>query len=167
MCEIVSRWWSRRMCLTPSCESNGITTNCWTIINKKTLELNKKRYPTSKDKGEAAMRQYERRNYNKIKSHNCWLGELQTGEHLYHRSPPTGVKVLSHMSGFPTWESGNGSRNFYRIRLWRLVGFDCRTLTGLGEAETPLLEDTHKVLCALGPRGRSSDPIGDWTRPTC
>ena len=35
----------------------------------------------------------------------------QTGEHLYHRSPPTGVKVLSPTSGFPTWGSGNGRRN--------------------------------------------------------
>ena len=31
------------------------------------------------------------------------------------------------------------------------MGFDCRTLTGLGETETPLLEGTHKVVCALGP----------------
>ena len=36
--------------------------------------------------------------------------------------------------------------------------FDCRTLTGLGETETPLLEGTHKVVCTSGPRGRSSDP---------
>ena len=47
------------------------------------------------------------------------------------------------------------------------MGFDCRTSTGLGETETPLVEGTHKVLCASGPRGRSSDPRGDWTRPTC
>ena len=40
------------------------------------------------------------------------------------------------------------------------MGFDCRTSTGLGETETPLLEGTHKVVCALGPRGRSSDPGG-------
>ena len=33
--------------------------------------------------------------------------------------------------------------------------FDCRTLTGLGETKTPLLEGTHKVVCASGPRGRS------------
>ena len=39
------------------------------------------------------------------------------------------------------------------------MGIDCRTLTGLGEPETPLLEGTHKVVCASGPRGRSSDPI--------
>ena len=38
-------------------------------------------------------------------------------------------------------------------------GFDCRTSTGLGEAETPLLEGTHKVGCTSGPRGRSGDPI--------
>ena len=31
------------------------------------------------------------------------------------------------------------------------MGFDCRTLTGLGETETPLLEGTHKVVCASGP----------------
>ena len=34
----------------------------------------------------------------------------------------------------------------------KLVGFDCRTLTGLGETETPLLEGTHKVVCTSGPR---------------
>ena len=38
------------------------------------------------------------------------------------------------------------------------MGSDCRTLTGLGETETPLLEGTHKVVCTSGPRGRSSDP---------
>ena len=76
-----------------------------------------KRYPTSKDKGETTVRQYEGRSHSKIKSHNCWVGDSQTGEHLYHRSPPTGVKVLSPTSGFPTWGSGNGRRNSQRIRL--------------------------------------------------
>ena len=45
------------------------------------------------------MRRYEGRNHSKIKSHNCWVGDSQIGEHLYHRSPPTGVKVLSPTSG--------------------------------------------------------------------
>ena len=36
--------------LTPSCESTGITTNCWTIIDRKTLELTKKDTPHSKTK---------------------------------------------------------------------------------------------------------------------
>ena len=36
--------------LTPSCESTGITTNCWTIIDRKTLELTKKDTPHPKTK---------------------------------------------------------------------------------------------------------------------
>ena len=55
--------------------------------------------PTSKDKGEATMRRQEGHNHSKSKSHNCWVGDSQTREHLYHRSPPTGVKVLSPTSG--------------------------------------------------------------------
>ena len=31
--------------LTPSCESTGITTNCWTIIDRRTLKLTKKDAP--------------------------------------------------------------------------------------------------------------------------
>ena len=109
----------------------------------------------------------ERSYHNKIKLNNCWVGDSQTGEYLYHRSPPTGRKALSPTSGFQTWGSGNGRRNSYRITLWRLAGFDCRTSAGLRDTETPLLEGTHKVVCISGPRGKNSDPIGDWTRPTC
>ena len=36
--------------LTPSCESTGITTNCWTIINRKTPERTKKDIPHPKTK---------------------------------------------------------------------------------------------------------------------
>ena len=54
------------------------------------------------------MRRQEGHNHNKIKSHNCWVGDSQTGEHLQHRSPPTGVKVLSPTSGFPNWGSAMG-----------------------------------------------------------
>ena len=97
-------------------------------------------------------------NHNKIKSHNHWVGDSPTGEHLYHRSPPTGVKVLSPTSGFPTWGSGKRRRNSQRIRLSRLEGFDYRTLTRLGETETPLLEGTHKVVCTSGPRGKEQWP---------
>ena len=86
------------------------------------------------------------------------MGDSQTGEQLYHRSPPTGVKVLSPTSGFPTWGAGKGRRNFQRIRLWRRAGFDCRTSTGLGETETPLLESTHKVVCTSGPKGKEHGP---------
>ena len=36
--------------LTPSCESTGITTNCWTIIDRKTLDLTRKDTPHPKTK---------------------------------------------------------------------------------------------------------------------
>ena len=36
--------------LIPSCESTGITTNCWTIIDRNTLELTKKDIPHPKTK---------------------------------------------------------------------------------------------------------------------
>ena len=55
------------------------------------------------------------------------MDDSQTGEQLYHRRPPTGVKVLSPTSGFLTWGSGNKRRNSQRIRLWMIAGFDCRT----------------------------------------
>ena len=86
------------------------------------------------------------------------MGDSQIGEQLYHRSPPTGVNVLSPISGFPTWGSGHRRRNSQRIRLWRLARFDCRTSTGLGETETPLLEGTHKAVCASGLRGKEQWP---------
>ena len=115
--EIGSRWQSRRTCSHSLLREHG-NHNC--LLDNHRQEhtgTHQKRYPTSKDKGEAAMRQQEGRNHNKIKSHNCWVGDPQTGEHLYHRSPPSGVKVLRPTSGFPTWGSGNGRRNSQRIRL--------------------------------------------------
>ena len=36
--------------LTPSCENTRITTRCWTIIDRKTLELTKKDTPHPKTK---------------------------------------------------------------------------------------------------------------------
>ena len=41
-----------RSALTPSCKNTRITTSCWTIIDRKTLELTKKDtpYPKTKEK---------------------------------------------------------------------------------------------------------------------
>ena len=36
--------------LTPSCENTRITTSCWTLIDRKTLELTKKDTPHPKTK---------------------------------------------------------------------------------------------------------------------
>ena len=54
------------------------------------------------------MRRQKGHNHNKIKSHNGWVDDSKTGEQLYHRSPPTGVTVLSPTSGFPNGGPGMG-----------------------------------------------------------
>ena len=62
---------------------------------------------------------------------------------------------LSPMSGSPAWGSGIGKRSPQSIWHWRSVGLECRSCTGLMETETPLLEGSHKVSHALGPRPRA------------
>ena len=59
------------------------------------------------------------------------------------------------MSGSPAWGSGIRGRSPQSIWLWRPAGLDCRSSTGLGEAETPFLEDAHNVLHVPGPRAKA------------
>ena len=58
----------------------------------------------------------------------------------------------SHPGGF-----GNRTRNPQRIWLWRSAGFDYRTYTGWGKAETPSWR-ACEVLCIAGPRGKHPWP---------
>ena len=58
--------------LTPSCESTGIITNCWTVIDKKTLELAKKDTPYPKTKERPQW--YGRRSTITIKSNPITAG---------------------------------------------------------------------------------------------
>ena len=53
------------------------------------------------------------------------------------------------MAGSSAWGSGIKRKSPQSIWLWRPVGLDFRSSTGLGETETPLL-----VACALGPRAK-------------
>ena len=86
------------------------------------------------------------------------MSDPQTGEQQYQRSSPTVVQVLNTTSGFPAWESDKGTGTPQGIWLCRLVGFDYRTFTGLGETETPLFEGTNKILCTPRPRGKEQGP---------
>ena len=57
--------------------------------------------------------------------------------------------ILSELSlgprtDFPTWGSGKGIENPQRIWLWRPVGFDSRTSTGLGKQN---FEGTKNLMC--------------------
>ena len=76
----------------------------------------------------------------------------------------TVAEVLGPTTGFSTWGSGKGTENPQEIWLWRAVGFDSRTPTGLGKER--LLEGTNRTMCIPGP-GRKEL----WSRkrlsPTC
>ena len=68
------------------------------------------------------------------------------------------MKILSPLSGFLVWGSGKGTWNPQGIWLWRPVGFDYRTSTGLGKTETPFWEGTNKILCVPSKSGVSVSP---------
>ena len=68
------------------------------------------------------------------------------------------------MSEFPAWGPDKGTGNPEGIWPW---GPDHRPSTGLGEAETPVLEGTHTILHAPRLRGEEQGPTGDWSKPTC
>ena len=63
-----------------------------------------------------------------------WAEDPQIGEQLYKISSHTFAKVLGHTTDFPTWRSYKRTEPFLpEIWLWRPVGFDYRTCTGLGK----------------------------------
>ena len=139
--------------------------NCWTTINKKDSDLPKKIFYT----------QRQRRSHNKmVGGVLSWYNEIPYPPGGW----PTNWKIIisqrfSHRS--ESWEPyvrlpslgyGIRRRSPQSIWLWRPVGLECRSSTGLGETETPLLEGTHKVSRAQGP-GQSGDSIRAWARPTC
>ena len=144
--------------LTPSYESTRITTNCRTIIDRKTLELTKKDTPHPKTKEKL---QWDgRRGTIKINQIPWLLGGWLTNwrtlipQGSTYWSEGSEPHVRLHNLGVRQWEDKP-----QRIGLWRLEGFDCRTSTGLGETETPLLEGTHRVVCSSGPRGKEQWPL--------
>ena len=64
---------------------------------------------------------------------NRQADDPQTAEQLYQRHSHTVKKALGPTTDTPTWGSGKGTENLQGIRLWRPVGFDYRTSTGLGK----------------------------------
>ena len=74
-----------------------------------------------------------------------WEDHPKTGEQSYQRTSCTVIKVLGPTKDSPTWGSGKGMVNSQGILLWRPMGFDYRTSTGLGKR---LLKGTNKTLYA-------------------
>ena len=110
------------------------TGGCWNPPKKDTPHLKTKEKP-----------QWDsRRGVIMLKS-NPILAEWVT-----HKLENSNAKKFSHWCegtephvSFPEWRSSKETRNLQGIWLWRLVGFDYRIPTGLGEIETPFLEGTN------------------------
>ena len=62
-----------------------------------------------------------------------WADNPQTAEQLYQGNSHTIKKVLGPQQIFPNLEFSKGTENPQGIWLWRPVGFDYRTSTGLGK----------------------------------
>ena len=95
---------------------------------------------------------------------SCQADNPQTGEQLYQRSSCAVAKVLEPTTDSPTCGSRKGTENPQGIWLWRPVGFDCRTPTGLGKQT---LGGHNETCWHQDPGERSSDPTRNWARLAC
>ena len=89
---------------------------------------------------------------NIIKSHTPSPGSAthKLENSLYHRSSPTGMRVLEPMSGSQAWGSGIGRSETPEHLASKAVRFEWRNSTELGKTETSLLEGLSKISCTLG-----------------
>ena len=95
---------------------------------------------------------------------SCRVDDPQTAEQLYQRYSHTVNKVLGPTTDFPTWGSGKGTENPQGIWLWRPVGFDYTTCTGLGK---PTLGGHKRNLARTSSqeKGAVSPKDTEWEMP--
>ena len=119
-------------------------------------EPRKKRYPMSKDKGEATMRWLGDAIMIKIRSHTQWWATHKLEKYNTKEVPWLLWRFWAQHPASQPGESHRRTRNPQGIWLWRPAGFDYRMSTGLGK-ETPLSEGVNKIFCAPGRRETSGD----------
>ena len=71
---------------------------------------------------------------------------------MYQRGSCTVMKVLGHTVDFPTQGSSKGTENSQVISVWRRVGFDYRTSTGL-EKQIPGVQKQSLVCTRTREKG--------------
>ena len=152
--------------LTPSCENTGITSNCWTVIDRKTLELTKKDIPHPKTKEKP---QWDGRRGSITKKSNSvtaggWPTNWRTltpqkSTHWSEGSEPH-VRLLN--LGVRQREEEFLENQTLKPSRIRLQDFD---RTG-GNKDSTLGGHTQSSVC-IGTQGKEQWPHRDWTRPTC
>ena len=152
--------------LTPSCESTGITTNCWTIIDRKTRELTKKVTPHPKTKEKL---QWDgRRGTITIQSNSITAGWVT---HKLQNTYTTEVHPLEWMFWAPCQASkpgglsmgGGTPRESDFEAWWDLIA---RLQQDWRNRDSTLGGHTKSSVC-IGTQGKEQWPHRDWTRPTC
>jgi len=88
--------------------------------------------------------------------HTSWVGSPRDwkvigSQRLTYRSESSEPHIKPSRVGIWHWEKEPES-----IWHWRSVRLMCRSSTGLGEMETPVLKGAHRLLRALGPRAKQS-----------
>ena len=161
------------MCLSPPVRSprsqlaaeQPLTGEYWKPPKKK-----KKRYPMSKEKGEAATTWQEGYNHDKTKPHTHWMDNPKTAEPQHQRSFPTLLKVLSsHVRLFSSgnWHMDQESPGDLILKVCRIWLQDFHRMGVGGGQKLPFWRAQTKSCVHHDPGERSSDPTGDWTRPSC
>ena len=148
-----------------SCENTKIPTNCWTAINRRTLETHHKKMPQVKDKGESAMGQ--------LKGVITMRSNPIPARWVTHKLENNNTKIVLPLLwrfSVPGQASQPGDPakrlGIPREWVWRPAGFDYRTSAGLGETDYSW---RAQIKCYMhqDPGERNSDIRGDWTKPTC
>ena len=136
---------------TSSHESPQITTNCWTTITNKDSNLSKKIFYTQRQKrSHSETGGWVLSWYNQIPYSPC--GWTTNSKIIVLQRFSQGNESSETLIRIPSLGSGISKRKPQSIWLWRLIGLDLMSSTGMRETETPFKEGTHKLSCALGPR---------------
>ena len=74
---------------------------------------------------------------------------------MYHKDFPTGVRVLSPMSGSPALGLSTEKMSPQSIQLSKPTGLNSRNPTELREIENSLLKSEYKISHIPGPRAKA------------
>lgn len=119
------------------------TKKCWNLP-KKILYTQRQRGSCNKMGGGHSHKKYKFR--------TAWVGSPETGRQLHHRVLPQEWKFwVPQQAPQPAVLAAAGAPENLALKA---EGLDPMTFRGLEGTDTPLLEGTHTVSCARGPRGK-------------
>ena len=152
--------------LTPSCENTRITTNCWTIIDRKTLELTKKDTPHPKTKDK---QQWDgRRGEITIKSNPIFLGGWLTNwRTLIPQKSTHWIEVFEPHVRLPSLGVRQREEEFLENQTLKVSGIWLPDFDRTGGKRDSTLGGHIQSSVRIRTQGKEQWSHRDWTRPTC